>query len=295
MNACYFITILLIAVLVASAGCERAKQVAQPTESATQAPTTAVTQIQLAPNPMPISAGETASETATQPLTEPAQTADEVSPTNELQPVDVLEKTSPEAAAEQEMLLVAWDSLSTGVLQQVCGPGVELETHELYKVLNFHTDIASATLATEVPQGNTPRTLALLVNTDMIHSNSTATIARYGKAAPRKLFALAIGPNGAPMFWGYNSDVETSTPLQLGRWHHVAVSYDGNAATLFLDGKPLRTLSCTLKTAPGPLVLGGYGFRGKITEVQLWKRALTPDEVKAAAQRAFKPAFRSTE
>jgi hypothetical protein len=111
----------------------------------------------------------------------------------------------------------------------------------------------------------------------------------------KQLFALAIGPSGALKFWGYCADVDSSAMLEIGRWHHVAVTYDGKAATVYLEGKARHTQYLDLATLQGPLVLGGHGFRGSISEVQIWDRALSPEEMSAAAERAHRAAYKAAE
>ncbi|MFM8415482.1 MAG: LamG-like jellyroll fold domain-containing protein, partial [Planctomycetota bacterium] len=78
-------------------------------------------------------------------------------------------------------------------------------------------------------------------------------------------------------------------PLPLGRWVHLAGTFDGHTMRLYVDGAEVATLD-----RPGPihrshfeLVLGGFApghrsrFQGLLDEVRLFSRALSADEIRA--------------
>jgi|GEM_PF-587048 len=82
-----------------------------------------------------------------------------------------------------------------------------------------------------------------------------------------------------------------------GTWHHVAASYDGTTARLYLDGVPGPSKQATAAILPNRLDIAignsppGYGtqlqpFDGLIDEVMIFNRALTTDEIKSLAARA---------
>jgi hypothetical protein len=86
-------------------------------------------------------------------------------------------------------------------------------------------------------------------------------------------------------------------PLPLGRWVHLAGTFDGRRMRLFVDGVEAGSLD-----RPGPiqpsqfdLVIGGYApgsqsqFEGLVDEVRLFSRALGAEEI-AAQHRALAPA-----
>jgi hypothetical protein len=77
-------------------------------------------------------------------------------------------------------------------------------------------------------------------------------------------------------------------PLPLGRWVHLAGTFDGHTMRLYVDGAEVATLD-----RPGPikrshfdLVIGGFApqspahFQGHLDEVRLFSRALAAGEIR---------------
>ena len=109
--------------------------------------------------------------------------------------------------------------------------------------------------------------------------------------------------------------VETEEPLESGKWHHVAATYDGSREAagirLYVDGRPqeVNVLLDELNqsfTTKEPLRVGGGGgpamrFRGQIDEVWVYKYDLSPDRIEVLATAATiadilaKPTERRTE
>jgi hypothetical protein len=84
--------------------------------------------------------------------------------------------------------------------------------------------------------------------------------------------------------------VTGTTAVTTGRFYHVAATYDGTRANLYLDGVLESTVTATITPfyqIGKPLVLGSTaeGFDGRlqgvIDEVEIFNRALTADEVSA--------------
>ncbi len=80
-----------------------------------------------------------------------------------------------------------------------------------------------------------------------------------------------------------------TAPIETG-WHHLALSYDGATARLYVDGEPAqeKPLTGALVSEPDtPLVIGGYSnlngwYAGGVASVQVHDRALSADELAAA-------------
>jgi hypothetical protein len=99
-------------------------------------------------------------------------------------------------------------------------------------------------------------------------------------------FATPAAPNVAPM----------------GTWTHIAGTYDGAAARLYVNGVEAASKPLTGAVAADttPVILGGNGndasgvptelFPGRIDELMLYARALGPSEIAALAAGALFPA-----
>lgn len=96
--------------------------------------------------------------------------------------------------------------------------------------------------------------------------------------------------------WGEDAlRAETRDPVAVGQWHHVAVVFDGtrqweDRVHVFIDGKeaPLkfnqRSFFLLFGGTKNTLKLGGGGgpglrFKGKLSEVRLYSRALSEEEL----------------
>ena len=84
------------------------------------------------------------------------------------------------------------------------------------------------------------------------------------------------------------SRVHSEGVVRPSGWVHVAVTYDGRAMALYINGKRDRTAAAPggLALSDGPLEIGRsgphkwhYGFMGVLDDVMLWNRALTEVEV----------------
>ena len=81
-------------------------------------------------------------------------------------------------------------------------------------------------------------------------------------------------------------------PLPLGRWVHLAGTFDGRTMRLFVDGVEVAALDRPGRVNPShfDLVIGGFraasraNFAGLVDEVRLFSRALSADEVRMCWQ-----------
>jgi hypothetical protein len=76
-------------------------------------------------------------------------------------------------------------------------------------------------------------------------------------------------------------------PLPVGKWVHLAATFDGSMMRLYMDGKECGTMSRpgVLLPTDGRLVLGSYDvghpsyFQGLLDDVRIYRRALAADEI----------------
>ena len=116
--------------------------------------------------------------------------------------------------------------------------------------------------------------------------------------------AVHVGTDGrlrAELWFAHMRPVVSAGPVNDDQWHHVCLTADSNAKTqsLYLDGLQIGTIS-------GPLVPldmtdnqvgtglstnwpggngGWHGFQGCLTEVRVWHRTLTGEEVETQRNR----------
>jgi hypothetical protein len=97
-------------------------------------------------------------------------------------------------------------------------------------------------------------------------------------------------PRKTMKWWGAHSS-NAEHPIRPGQWHHVAGTYDGSIFRVFVDGVLAGTSESRLKMTRGQpdIGIGSFryglvlGFRGRIADVNLHERALSPEEVRQSA------------
>ena len=90
--------------------------------------------------------------------------------------------------------------------------------------------------------------------------------------------------------------VESAAELRTYRWTHVAVSYDGTAATFYMNGKavgsvplPNNNNNFTVRTLEiGGTESAGAYYRGYIDEMRLWSVARSEDEIRSGIFQALR-------
>lgn len=139
-----------------------------------------------------------------------------------------------------------------------------------------------------LPQGSAERTIEAVIR---VPSNFTSpfasTIFNYGTFSSSKRFCFMVA-NGNLGFFGENNDVHSTTNLNDGQWHHVAVTLKNNVLKLYVDGTVVKTATVNnLNTVGTSFTIGASQriikeefFAGDIDEVRVWNRALSENELK---------------
>lgn len=136
-----------------------------------------------------------------------------------------------------------------------------------------------------LPCGRAPRTVAALVN--IVEPAVDATIVALGSWQPSNLFALALSPQRTYFLWGYAQDIHSVTPIATSTWVHLAATYDGQIATLYVNGVAEQERALALDTTAHGVLLGGRRFHGVVTDVRIWDRTLSAGEIARVAQDAL--------
>jgi hypothetical protein len=104
-------------------------------------------------------------------------------------------------------------------------------------------------------------------------------------------------PAGGGTLDGAIAQTFAGGPLRAGRWTNVALSYDGSAERLYVNGRMVASHAASgrIETPANPLWIGGnlpYGehFEGLIDEVRVYGRALDAREIRADMTTAVAPA-----
>jgi hypothetical protein len=108
-------------------------------------------------------------------------------------------------------------------------------------------------------------------------------------------YHLSIFSDDTPVMFvttqGGQTRLNTALPVSRFRWTHLAGTYDGTSAVLYVDGVSVQNSDLTGAFAKDttPLILGGNGngpsvgvserFPGQLDEIMLYNRALTPSEI----------------
>lgn len=134
--------------------------------------------------------------------------------------------------------------------------------------------------------------LALLYNPAIALEEAYLTWAQRGTIARCGQFNYGNSPAfGAAAHWGDVADIGFAALPPAGRWHWIAMTYDGQTQRIFVNGTPDRVEAKTLDLWPNqPLVLGAsYGdaaatqfgqyFSGSIAALKIFGAALTQSQI----------------
>ena len=146
-----------------------------------------------------------------------------------------------------------------------------------------------------LPSGSAPRTIAGWFNSDQ-PKQYISTLFGFGSPSYGANFQLTIGPASLTDYpvvfrvngWGDGSDWRTGVdpaPLMDGKWHHAAVTYDGQMVTFFVDGIAKASSARSYYTSPQYVTIGaeigsdGTPFKGALDDVVIFSRALSTAEI----------------
>jgi hypothetical protein len=121
-------------------------------------------------------------------------------------------------------------------------------------------------------------------------------VSREIKDGPSEYFGLAIVKNKALFSvdpdGAHYRNIKTAEDMPVGEWIHLAGTYDNTEFKLYVNGKLVRSETCSTPFSyqdRNPIIIGGNSnnkgktwvdcCRGQIDEVRLYSRALTGKEV----------------
>ena len=136
-----------------------------------------------------------------------------------------------------------------------------------------------------LPLGNAPRSIAFWVDVAAFEDNDEIIGWGIDEVMRKSAIGLRTVPTPTIFFWGFANDLSMTETLDTDVWMHVAFTFDGSVATLYLNGATAASVSMTLDTAASALRIG-YGtgqFSGTLDVVAIYDRALTSAEVESLA------------
>ena len=154
---------------------------------------------------------------------------------------------------------------------------------------HFNGSSSKIDLPNFMPSGNASRSVSMWIKTTQ---TTAATLFQYGSGATSQLFNFRINDGGAggganTIGIGFfaNDFNRPATGLMDGNWHHVAATYDGTNAKIYIDGVQTGADFATggVNTTASTALIGSNGgsfiLNGQIDQVRLYSSALSSTDV----------------
>jgi len=141
-----------------------------------------------------------------------------------------------------------------------------------------------------LPQGDKPKTIAAWFKFESDLHNKHADIGGFGASNRGSNFQIGT-KYGEFIVWGWTDPYDWYTGILTKnyidkKWHFVAVVYDGNTTSLYIDTERVAyTTKYRWNTEPQKIIIGneideqGHEFIGFIDDFRIYDRALSEDEI----------------
>jgi hypothetical protein len=135
---------------------------------------------------------------------------------------------------------------------------------------------------TQLPSGRSPRTMSAWLKTNDV-SNSNRFAVAYGMAAVNS--AMVLGQSGTQLIGGgYGDAINVNGFWEIGTWHHIVLTYDGDTAKLYADGNMLTSsyMNWSLvldKVYVGRQVNDLKYWNGYVDDVRIYNKVLSDAEI----------------
>ena len=129
-----------------------------------------------------------------------------------------------------------------------------------------------------LPLGNTARTMEAWIKPGVVQNG---TIFNWGGSGGVNTRSGILYIGGYLFFVGESNDLQGTIALPVGKWSHVAATFDGATLNIYvngiLDGSAAKTLNTTGTTFRLGVASNNFAeyFNGSIDEVRIWNTALT--------------------
>lgn len=140
-----------------------------------------------------------------------------------------------------------------------------------------------------LPVGDAPRTVETWIyTTEESWGNNIHTVFEYGENSDRRAFGIDMHHHPQIEVYTFNEDLYVDTHAPLEGWLHVAATYENETLSVYVNGvlRGWKQYPGGIATAPSkvaigksPAALNGATYYGRIDELSIYDRALTPEEV----------------
>ncbi len=118
-------------------------------------------------------------------------------------------------------------------------------------------------------------------------ATTNSSVVNYGQRSAGRRFGLVV-IRGHAYFVGEFRDLEGTRLVNDDQWHHVAITYDGAAVRLFVDGVADGSMALALDTTSAEFAIGeNVGSRprepfvGTISDARVYSRVLSTADLTA--------------
>jgi|GEM_PF-2536076 len=172
---------------------------------------------------------------------------------------------------------------------------------EAAAITNYVVSLHSSTDYVRIPDSDsldftTNFTLEAWINPAQISGQIAAVVAKrrslngdgYNLSVVREEAVFGMNDDPGDALPIHNFGIGSPNLIKAGKWQHIAGTYDGQTARLYVDGKLANSAATARKllNSSQPLLIGQLGlpgdarpFIGQIDEVRVWNRALSQPEI----------------
>lgn len=180
--------------------------------------------------------------------------------------------------------LVFYNSLKSAAGLNVTG-SPQFVTHNGIPCAYFDGDSYFSTTASNLPQGQSERTLSCWFNyDDDCYLGDWVFMLGYGTFDYYSEFILGISDSGRAVAAGYGRDAIFSFYPDSETFYHMAVTFYDGEANLYIDGEFIQTVHVSgLDTTGNDIWIGSQYdnclFKGYIAAPRIYNRILTAEEI----------------
>lgn len=133
-------------------------------------------------------------------------------------------------------------------------------------------------------------TLTLWVCPETMYVMTRSLVAKVGSGVYDGDYSVELGLMGEVNGWFGNGNASVVVPgarnVTSGEWTHLVLTRDGREMALYMDGGNRTSVGCGIELGDGgyPLRMSGpWPYQGKIDDVRLYDRVLSPEEIEQIA------------